>query len=257
MKFCFIILNINRLKYLNLSVCNLLYAKKDERYEKRKIELLKIIDDAKNNNASEDYGSLNRRGFDNSFIRVMINEGLIGFSGVDFYLTDKGEQKLKDYKIIEAGKKKKIKIMFDSNIFDYILGDNELLKILEEKEDDFKFYITHVQYDEINNCPDAEKRAKLTLSSGKLRPVVIPTESLVLGKSRLGFSRLGKGDVLEKIRGGKPKETMDALIGETAIKNHIILVTNDRKLRKRVNSSKGKAISLEEFKKMVLSNTQI
>ncbi|MFH0949006.1 MAG: hypothetical protein V1802_00790 [Candidatus Aenigmatarchaeota archaeon] len=229
------------------------YIYKDDKMMQRKIELLKIVDVSKNYNRLEDYASLEKHGFDKSLIRAMIQDDLIKWNGADFYLTENGEKTLQNYLMIESlrsKEKNKTKIMFDSNIFDEIakgiLGIDELEKCIEK----FEFYITHIQIDEINNCPDKEKRAILTLFKTQIRPILIPTENFVFGVSRLGLSKLGNGNTLNEL--GKPK---DALIGETAIKNGCVLVTNDEKLIKKVKKKDGKALTLEEFKEMIKANS--
>lgn len=219
--------------------------------DKRKIEVLKKIQEFRDKHILPDFESLNKEGFDNSFLRAMINEGLINFDGV-FSLTKKGEDVLRDYLLIESvNKKDKIKIIFDSNVFDDLISGNlnieEVIKFKEKAE----YYITHVQVDEINECIDKEKRAKLFLFMGKIQPIIIPTSSFVFEKSRLGEARFGNGIIFEELKKGNIKHTSDALIGETAIKERLILVTKDNALRNKVNSKEGRAITLEEFKEMI------
>lgn len=220
--------------------------------DKEKIKALKIIQEARDNNWSPDYESLERRGIDSSVLNNMITEGLIRWGGI-FSLTEKGEQALQNYLLIEKAdeQKDKYKILFDSNIFDEIIAGNleigELTKFKEKAE----FYITHLQVDEINECSDKEKRAKLFLFMGKLAPIIIPTSSFILGKSRLGEARLGDNIIFEELRKGNINHTEDALIGETAIKENLILVTNDKTLIKRVNSKEGQAMNLQEFKELI------
>ncbi len=219
--------------------------------DKRKIEVLKIIQEGKDNNWSIDFESLEKKSYDKGFLKAMITEGVVGWSGVDFYITEKGDKILRDYLIIESQDKEqaKIKVIFDSHIFDKIVDGDLDINLLEKNKEQYEFYITHIQIDEINRCPDEEKRAKLLLFKTKIRPIVIPTESIVLGTSRFGESKFGDGELLEKLRKDNPKHTKDALIGETAIRNNLLLVTNDDILCKRVNSNGGTAITLEEFMK--------
>lgn len=218
--------------------------------DKRKIDVLKIIQEGKDNNWSIDFESLEKKDYEKGLLKVMVNEEIVGWSGANFYITEKGDKILRDYLIIESQNKEqaKIKIIFDSHIFDKILDGNLDISLLEKNKEQYEFYITHLQVDEINDCPDKEKRAKLFLFMGKIRPIIIPTSSFVLGKSRLGEARLGDSIIFEELRGGNIKHTKDALIGETAIKENLILVTNDNTLKNRVNSKEGKAITLEEFK---------
>ncbi len=183
---------------------------------------------------------------------LFINDSKISDSTIE--LLPKGMEVVlgkRDYftegeKVVE--KKDKIKVIFDSNIYDLIADGSLNINLLSEKKEDFEFYITHVQIDEINECPNEDKRARLLLFMTKLSPIVIPTESYILGKSRLGEARLGDTKTLEEIRKENSEHNEDALIGETAIKNNLILVTEDSQLKNKVNSLKGKAISVEEFK---------
>ncbi len=219
--------------------------------DKRKIEILKLIDKANNSNIMEDYESLKRQGFESGLLKAMVNEGVIGDS-YHFYLKEKGENVLRDYLLIEAlntKKRTKIKIIFDSNIYDEIATGNLNINTIDEEK--FEFHITHVQLDEINNCSENDKRAKLSLVSAELRPKLISTESLVFDVSRIEMAKLGDGKMLNNLKKGNKRHTKDALIGETAIKNDLLLVTNDRMMKKRVNENGGKAIDLEEFKEML------
>ena len=65
----------------------------------------------------------------------------------------------------------------------------------------------------------------------ELRPEKIPTESFVVGTSRIGSAKIGDGNLIERLRTGNLKKTNDALIGETAIKNNLTLITNDLKIK--------------------------
>ena len=171
-----------------------------------------------------------------------------------FEHTQKLRQKLKDELEIK-NLRNKTKIIFDSHTFDYISdGKLNIDKILSSKIKGFEYYISHIQVEELSNCPEADKRAKLSLIKTKIAPILIPTESFILGTSRLGHARLGTGNIFNQITKtseNKEKFTNDALIGETAIKVGLTLVTNDSKLKNRVKAEGGKAISLEEFNSML------
>lgn len=160
------------------------------------------------------------------------------------------------------------KFMLDTNIFD---------KILEEEIDinsfpsTYEFYVTHIQKDEIEAMDKPEKqdkRKKLLDFFKESRQEIIPTESFILGTSRLGQAKLSKvptesavygvsrygeakytlkNNLIEEIRKGNLEHTEDALIGETAIKNNMILVTNDPRLLKKVISLGGKAITFDQL----------
>ncbi|MGV7106483.1 PIN domain-containing protein [Flavobacterium sp. U410] len=46
---------------------------------------------------------------------------------------------------------------------------------------------------------------------------------------------------------GNYKKTNDALIGETAIKNNLTLITNDKKFKNKVIELGGKVLTVEEL----------
>lgn len=141
------------------------------------------------------------------------------------------------------------KYIFDTNIFDDIV--NEKLKISDiAKYKNFKkvkIYVTHIQIDEINKCSDVDKRARLNIFMVKIRPILIPTSSCAFDISRFDESKFGDGIIFNKIKRGNIKNVEDALIGETAIKEGITLVTNDKRLMNIVMELGGNAISLNEF----------
>lgn len=141
------------------------------------------------------------------------------------------------------------KIMFDTNIFDAIL--NSSIDIASFPKN-CKYYVTHIQKDEIDaiSTPEKQERKKQLLQTfEKINAENLPTESFILGKSRLGMAKLGNGGLLDELRKGNPKHTKDALIGETAIKKDLILVTEDTSnFSSRVRSLGGAVINFEEFK---------
>ena len=206
-----------------------------------------------NSNYSEDFESLKKQGYNAGFLRAMKEEGLLFWdNSLAFHLTKEGEKILREWSLIEPTQKKiKQKIIFDSNIYDLIADGTLNIGSLSEKREDFEFYITHIQTDEISKCPDEDKRARLILFMTKLSPIVIPTNSFVLSLSRLGEARLGDAKLLEEIRKENLKHTEDALIGEVAIKNNFVLVTEDIRLKNKINSLDGNAINLKEFKEML------
>ena len=167
-----------------------------------------------------------------------------------FDYAEKLRQKLRDELEIKKLKNKN-RVIFDSHIFDCILDGNlSIHKIKDSQTKGFEYYTTPIQVEELSNCPDADKRTKLSLIKTSIAPILIPTDSFVFGTSRLGHARLGNAEVFNQITEtseNKEKFTNDALIGETAIKGGFTLVTNDVKIRNKVNAEGGKAISLEEF----------
>ena len=144
-----------------------------------------------------------------------------------------------------------MKFMLDTNAYNQLL-DNDI------SVDDLKgdFFTTHIPEDELNNTRVEDRRKKLNakfkeihqkelptesavwdtskLDKAKWTDSDTPTESFVLGTSRLGGAKLGDGvsydkilEFLEKIKPNDRGNIKDALIGETASKQDMILVTDD------------------------------
>jgi predicted nucleic acid-binding protein len=104
----------------------------------------------------------------------------------------------------------------------------------DELPNDGVFVTTHVQIDEINRTKNPERRTKLLEKFSETIDEVLPTESFVLGVSRLDEARLGDGTAYESImktldarNKRKPNNSEDALIAEVAMKNGYVLLTAD------------------------------
>jgi predicted nucleic acid-binding protein len=141
------------------------------------------------------------------------------------------------------------KFIFDSNAFDKVVDGEIELKTLQNNKN--QYFATHIQMDELSRTKDKIRRKNLLDIFQKIKQTELPTESIVLGISRYGHAKYGDGVTLEKLRKGKIKETSDSLIGEVGIKKKLILVTEDKTFRKKVNKCGGQAISFEEFKEML------
>jgi hypothetical protein len=92
---------------------------------------------------------------------------------------------------------------------------------------------THVQIDELNKTSNVERRTKL-LDRFSIVDTIVPTESVVLGVSKLNHCKLSDGILhsklktdLDSLNGGKSNNTKDALIAEVAIVNQYELLTAD------------------------------
>src|SRR3989338_3174510 len=79
-----------------------------------------------------------------------------------FDYAEKLRQKLRDELEIKKLKNKN-KVIFDSHIFDCILdGSLSIHKIRDSQTKGFEYYTTPIQIEELSNCPDADKRTKLS-----------------------------------------------------------------------------------------------
>lgn len=149
-------------------------------------------------------------------------------------------------------------VMFDSNAFDKILDGSLKIDDLEKSKNEFDYYITHIQTDELSNVPDSkkDKRQTLVLYLANIRPRLIPTSCAVWDNSKWGFSKWGGGKYYEKLVNDFKNNINDAIIGDTAISEDLILVTNDNRLKNKVIELGGKAKTVSEFLEMIKEDVQ-
>ena len=145
----------------------------------------------------------------------------------------------------------RLKCMFDSNIFDEFIDGPDHIEMIAECVDVF---VTHVQFNELNDTPDPGKKAMLLQAFANVVPEEsedseggsIPTESAVWSFSEWGNAKWGSADDLfEQLQ--RCVKAKDALIGETAIRHDLVLVTEDRSFRKAMFSLGGKSMSWQEL----------
>jgi predicted nucleic acid-binding protein len=104
----------------------------------------------------------------------------------------------------------------------------------DELPSDGDFVASHIQIDELNRTKDEERRGRLFLVFAKTIDQIVPTESTVIGVSRLDECKISDGVLLETLRnqldaknGGKANNSEDALIAEIAVENGYTLLTAD------------------------------
>jgi predicted nucleic acid-binding protein len=104
----------------------------------------------------------------------------------------------------------------------------------DELPNDGSFVASHIQIDELNQTKNVQRRTKLLEKFAEVIDEVLPTESFVLGTSRLGEGRLGDGVSYQAMKAdldsrnkGKTNNSEDALIAEVAMKNGYTLLTAD------------------------------
>jgi predicted nucleic acid-binding protein len=144
--------------------------------------------------------------------------------------------------------------MFDTNIFNSILDGKASLGTIK---DGHTYFVTHIQRDELQATSGTERRKELLKTFEVINQMLIPTESAVWDVSRWGLAKWSEEDgmyekILEQLEKEKPHDRgniKDALVGETAIRNCITLVTNDKSLRDAVEKLGGVAICLSDFLK--------
>lgn len=126
-----------------------------------------------------------------------------------------------------------MRYVVDTNIINWLV-DGAIRP--EKLPNDGQFVATHVQVDELNNTQDKERRAQLFLKFTATVDDVVPTESMVVGISRIGLSKISDGALYYSLKGAldnkrkRRNNAQDALIAEVAIKNNYVLLTADRDL---------------------------
>lgn len=146
------------------------------------------------------------------------------------------------------------RFMLDTNIFNRILDG----QIDFQASNNVTLYVTHIQFDEINNTKDTVRKNGLLAVFKDVEQEKIPTESSLWGISKWDECKWDKENSLRdaiktKLDKRKKKEnnSQDSLIAITAIRRHLILVTNDRNLRETVNELSGKSVDFSQFLSLV------
>lgn len=85
--------------------------------------------------------------------------------------------------------------MFDTNIFNCISDNN--IKI--DWPTEFNYYITHIQFDELNKTRNLYRKNELLKTFKKIDQEEITTESMVCGISAVGKWKVSDGDLYEKL----------------------------------------------------------
>ena len=142
--------------------------------------------------------------------------------------------------INQAVTKGVVRIMFDSNAFDKLLENDLDITAFPSW---YHFYSTQTQHDEIKQIKDKEKRDKLLDLFSAFKQ--IDNESLTPDDTTIDDPNT---DLFQKLRGNNDRYDNDAMTGITVIRENMILVSEDERLRKKVKQNGGKAISFDEFK---------
>ncbi len=131
------------------------------------------------------------------------------------------------------------KYMLDTNVFNHVVEGKRRLETLIGLD----LYATHAQIDELEKAPLKKQAALLDLFKS-LGTQTIPTSTSLWGITKWDLGNWSSdpklyNSLLERIKeldrkAGKREECVnqssDARIAETAIKNDLILVTNDKNL---------------------------
>jgi len=139
------------------------------------------------------------------------------------------------------------KVMFDSNVFDKL---SEFIQVIKESENTkYEYFITNIQVEELAVIPDIKKETRIRniLMLTDLRAKLVPVSVMVLGKARLGYTRLGMGEVYHTILNEKKSNSNDAIIADTSVHEGCILITEDKDLYQRMKNNNYEVMHLQDF----------
>ena len=157
------------------------------------------------------------------------------------------------------------RIAFDSNVLDAILASPRLVQAIQRAATAGELLLvsTHVQEDELAATPDEERRASLLALYRALPITTVATYGFVIGVSRVGMARIGDGSrtgvAIDDLDSKGRKHRRDALIGVTAAGEADVLVTCERRLRRRMKAARApcEVWDFDEFREYVLSITEL
>lgn len=156
------------------------------------------------------------------------------------------------------------RIAFDTNVVDAILASPGLLKAIHQAAASGELILvsSHVQEDELTATPNEERRAKLLALYRALPVTTVATHGFVIGVSRVGMARIGDGSrtgvAIDDLASKERKHRRDALIGVTAAGEADVLVTCERRLKRKMEAEGApcKVWDFDEFRQYVLSITE-
>ena len=139
--------------------------------------------------------------------------------------------------------------MLDTNVFNHLIEGSIQLTNLPK---DNPIFVTHLQFNEISNCPITEKRELMLELIKELPDDMIPTNTAICGISAAGHCRIGNGkiysEILAKLDTIKTRKNnsnaIDSLIGETSIIENLTLISNDQSLIQIVSELGGTILDL-------------
>ncbi|MCD4835108.1 MAG: PIN domain-containing protein [Bacteroidales bacterium] len=140
------------------------------------------------------------------------------------------------------------KYLLDTNCFDYIL-DNQIE--LDELKSKGIFYTSNVQYSELRNIPNQERREAILRIYEKLEQIKLQLKSGIWIDDLYWDDEQVWNDnqtsEFVDLQKGNLKNSKDALIGELAVKNDILLVTSDKKFQNKCSANNIEFVEVQDL----------
>jgi len=137
-----------------------------------------------------------------------------------------------------------IRLMFDSNVWDILEGDQQALMALESYVNAGHVEVLTTSIQEIEN-QGAPSFAEFQTLKERLKTRNVASEGFVLGFARWDVDKLGSEDSKWVTQGGS--RNRDEVIGQTAEKNGAWLITEDKEFRKDATARGLENYSLTEL----------
>lgn len=142
----------------------------------------------------------------------------------------------------------KEKILFDANEIDQLYVDEKFFIKLSHY---YSFHICPSIIEEIIKIPDEEKRVKYILLLFKYGFTYCPDGCFILGKTRLGYCILDDGKTYNNIIKSTRSNMSDSIIANTAVRNNMILFTEDTELKKKLLTQYKNVVNLCDLKQLL------
>ncbi len=143
--------------------------------------------------------------------------------------------------------------IMDTNAFNNICDNEDVDVASIARQARGRVYVTHCQWDEIKDTRNADRRSILAGCLQTIDADMWPTETFIVGRSRLGMAKLNEGGryhaILDEMNRRKKKKSnvADALIGETAESRGCVLVSDDRDLSEVMTERGVRVIGWRQF----------
>ena len=142
--------------------------------------------------------------------------------------------------------------MFDTNAFNRLLDSGQDPAAVAYGRD---LFATHIQLRELSATKNLARAQALATVFHETPQEVIPTAAAIWDVSEYCGAEYGDADgaypdLLQRLNaanGGKDNNCHDALIGVTALKRKLTLVTNDRDLARAIREMGGTPVTFEDF----------